>query len=100
MRTVIETPLFEKQVAAVWSEDERDEFIDWIARNPDAGEVIRGTRMGARKVRWRRKGTGKSSGVRVIYYHFPEPGLLLLTALYAKSDRETMTAAEINKLNR
>jgi hypothetical protein len=27
MKTVIETPLFEKQAAAVWSEDERDEFI-------------------------------------------------------------------------
>jgi hypothetical protein len=53
-------------------------FIVWIARNPDAGEVIRGTKMGARKVRWRRKGTGKSSGVRVIYYHFSKAGLVLL----------------------
>ena len=53
MRTVIETPTFQKQAAKLWSEDERLSFIDWIAANPLAGDVIPGA-DGARKVRWSR----------------------------------------------
>ncbi len=49
MRTVIETPTFQKQAAKLWSEDERLSFIDWIAANPLAGDVIPGA-DGARKV--------------------------------------------------
>ena len=40
MRTVIETPTFQKQAEKIWSEDERLAFIDWIASNPLAGNVI------------------------------------------------------------
>jgi hypothetical protein len=29
MRTVIETPTFQKQAGKIWSEAERLEFIDW-----------------------------------------------------------------------
>ena len=50
MFTVIETPTFQKQVAKVWTEAERLEFIAWIAANPTAGDVIPGA-DGARKVR-------------------------------------------------
>lgn len=37
MRTVIETPTFQKQAEKLWSEDERLAFIDWDAANPLAG---------------------------------------------------------------
>ena len=37
MRTVIETPTFQKQADAVWSAGEREAFIDFIACDPDAG---------------------------------------------------------------
>ena len=49
MRTVIETPTFQKQAEKLWSEDERLAFIDWIAENSLAGDVIPGA-DGARKV--------------------------------------------------
>ena len=42
MRTVIETPTFQKQAEKLWAEDERLAFIDWIAANPLAGDVIPG----------------------------------------------------------
>ncbi|MCK7576432.1 MAG: hypothetical protein MZV65_11410 [Chromatiales bacterium] len=42
MQTVIETPTFQKQADAIWSEDERLDFVTWIARNPLAGDVIPG----------------------------------------------------------
>jgi len=51
MKTVIETPTFQKQAAAIWTEDERLAFISWIAQNPLVGDVISGA-DGARKVRW------------------------------------------------
>lgn len=40
MRTVIETPTFQKQTEKLWSEDERLAFIDWIAANPLAGDML------------------------------------------------------------
>jgi len=65
MLTVIETEKFQKLAATLWSEDERMAFIDWIAANPLAGDVIPGAR-GARKVRWQVGGRGKRGGVRVV----------------------------------
>ena len=68
MRTVIETPTFQKQAAAaLWTDDEREAFIDFIAADPNAGDVIPGA-DGARKLRWQRPGMGKRSGARVIYF--------------------------------
>ncbi len=62
MRTVIETPTFQKAAARLWSDEERVAFIDWIAINPLAGDVIPGA-DGARKIRWSRSGSGKSGEV-------------------------------------
>jgi hypothetical protein len=51
MYTVIETPIFQRYAAEVWSNPEREDFISWIAAHPDAGDVIPHTN-GLRKVRW------------------------------------------------
>jgi hypothetical protein len=53
---------------------------------------------GARKVRWSRAGTGKSSGARVIYFNLTELEVVLLVAAYAKADRTNMLAADIKKV--
>lgn len=86
MRTVIETPTFQKQAAKVWTDDERHTFIEFIACNPDAGAVIPGA-DGARKVRWQREGIGKRGGVRVIYWHCVDDEVVLLAMVYAKSEQ-------------
>lgn len=52
---------------------------------------------GARKVRWGRTGTGKSGGVRVIYFNLTEEEVVLLIAVYPKADRSNMTPSEIKK---
>ena len=96
MRTVIETPTFQKQAEKFWTDDERLAFINWIAANPLAGDVIVGA-DGARKLRWSRRGSGKSGGVRVIYFNLTEQEIVLLIAAYAKTDRANMLAAEIKK---
>ena len=97
MRTVIETPSFQKQADALWAEDERLEFVTWISLNPLAGDVIPGA-DGARKVRWSAKSKGKRSGVRVVYFNLSEQGVIYLVAIYAKSDRENISANEIRKV--
>lgn len=97
MYTVIELPLFQRQVEKIWTQQERHAFIDWIAANPLAGDVIPGSKAGARKVRWQASGRGKRGGARVIYYHFAEDGVLALVQVYTKSERENITAKEIEK---
>ncbi|MDD2310394.1 MAG: hypothetical protein PHH91_12505 [Desulfuromonadaceae bacterium] len=48
------------------------------------GDVVRGS-GGVRKVRWSRRGTGKSGGVRVLYFAWTEAGQIWLLLIYAKS---------------
>jgi mRNA-degrading endonuclease RelE of RelBE toxin-antitoxin system len=74
-----ETPLFAHQAERVWSDAEREEFVDFIAGNPEAGDLIPET-GGVRKVRWSRAGSGKRGGARVIYFHHDanQPLYLLL----------------------
>lgn len=96
VRTVIETPTFQKQAAALWSLDERHSFIDFIARNPDAGDVIPGA-DGARKVRWARPGMGKRGGVRVIYFHLSGDEVVLLVMAYAKAERANVAPKDIKR---
>jgi hypothetical protein len=61
MFTVIETHVFKRSADGVWSEDERQAFIEWLAGNPLAGDVVPGA-DGLRKVRWARAGMGKRGG--------------------------------------
>jgi hypothetical protein len=35
--TVVELPLFQRLAAGVWHDAEREDFVDFIARNPEAG---------------------------------------------------------------
>lgn len=97
MRTVVETPTFQRQASKLWLEEERLEFIVWIASNPLAGDVIPGA-DGARKVRWSRAGSGKSGGVRVIYFNLTDAEVILLIAAYAKAELSNMTPADIRKV--
>ncbi|MRX07520.1 transcriptional regulator [Pseudoduganella sp. FT25W] len=84
MLTVIETQEFIASALAVWSDEERVAFIDWISSHPLAGDVIPGV-DGLRKVRWRRKGIGKRGGARVIYFTRLASGELVLLFVYTKA---------------
>lgn len=91
--TVAETPLFLRQAEAVWSASEREAFVDFIAANPEAGDVIPET-GGVRKVRWARAATGKRGGARVIYFYRDADRPLYLLLVYAKARREDLSADE------
>jgi len=97
MRTVIETEDFQRSASGVWNEGEREEFITWIAANPDAGDVIQGT-GGLRKVRWKRQGMGKSGGARVIYYHANQEERIWLLIAYAKAKFDNLPTSFLLQL--
>lgn len=84
MVTFVESPLFTKQVHDYLTDDEYRVFQLFLAANPDLGAVVRGS-GGVRKVRWNRRGTGKSGGVRVLYFVRTEAGEIWLLVIYAKS---------------
>ena len=84
MLTVIETPSFQRLWPDYWTEEERGAFAAWLAQHPDAGDVVPRS-GGLRKVRWGRAGTGKSGGVRVIYFNRLANGEICLLLIYAKS---------------
>jgi len=96
MITVVETPTFKQYVDKIWSEDQRLEFVQWIAQNPEAGDVIPKAE-GARKVRWSLNGTGKRGGVRIIYFNQIDEGHLCLVAIYKKTKKSNMTSKDIKK---
>jgi hypothetical protein len=97
MQTVVETETFADWYQRVWSDEERDAFVDWIAANPKAGRVIPGAAP-VRKVRWARDGMGKRGGARVIYFLGRPHGEVVLLLAYAKSKFDNLRPEFLLKL--
>ena len=98
LRTVAETAVFQRYAAEIWSDGELSEFITWIAANPTAGEVIRGS-GDCRKVRWTSSGRGKRGGARLIYFN-AEDGTIWLLIVYTKAKFDKLPATFLAKLKR
>lgn len=99
MLTVVETVLFQRQWPLYWTEEERGAFAAYIAAHPNAGDVVPES-GGIRKVRWRRAGTGKSGGVRVIYFSRATAGEIVLLTLYAKAKTDNLTGTKLKEIRR
>ncbi len=95
--TVIESAEFIVWSAKVWSDDERDEFIDWISEDPLVGDVIPGAGP-LRKVRWSRQGVGKRGGARVIYFNRLASGEIVLLLVHAKTKFDNLRPEFLVKL--
>ena len=65
--------------------------------NPIKGKIVKGT-GGARKIRMKLSGTGKSGGARVIYYYVDLEGEIWFLDIYMKKDKEDLTENEKKKL--
>ena len=96
MNTVIETRVFSTKANKVWTLGQYEDFILYIAGNPNAGNVVPGS-GGVRKIRWGKEGGGKQGGVRVIYFNSSDEKTWLLT-MYAKNERENIPAHELKKI--
>ena len=88
VRTVAETPIIQRYAAELWTSTEREQFINFIAANSEAGDLIRGS-GGCRKVRWATAGQGKSGGARVIYFN-AEDATIWLLIVYKKAKFDTL----------
>jgi hypothetical protein len=99
MLTVVETLFFQRQWPLYWTEEERGTFAAYIAEFPNAGDVVTDS-GGIRKVRWRRAGFGKSSGVRVIYFTRSAKGEIVPLTLYAKSKTDNLVGAKLKEIRR
>ncbi len=97
MYTLFETPTFSELWPRYWSEDEHGDFCAWLARNPYAGDVIKGT-DGCRKVRWSAEGRGKRGGTRVIYINQLDDGHIWLLFMYSKNVQADVERKLLKKL--
>lgn len=68
-----------------------------LLADTEAGDVIPGS-GGCRKLRWRKTGSGKRGGYRVIYFLRTAAGSIVLVLLYAKSVRENIEPELLRKL--
>jgi hypothetical protein len=100
MHAVIETPDFiaDAKDAGV-TDEERRKIIDTLAKNPTAGDEIKGT-GGARKVRFAARGKGKSGGYRVICFYSGLDVPVFLLNVFAKGDRVDLSQAERNEMRK
>ncbi|WP_244635027.1 type II toxin-antitoxin system RelE/ParE family toxin [Methylosinus sp. C49] len=97
--TVIETPTFARLAAQCWEDGDRTAFIDFIASNPEAGDVVPGS-GGLRKIRWGSVGRGKRGGVRVIYFNRLANGEVWLLLVYPKSVRDNIPANVLREIKK
>lgn len=97
MQTVAQTPEFLRKIRRLISDAENQALIAYLAEHPKAGDLMRGT-GGVRKLRWARDGSGKSGGVRVVYYFHDERLPLYLLTVFGKNARSNISDAQRNEL--
>jgi hypothetical protein len=99
MQTVVETPSYLADAERLLSPVEQKAVVDRLAADPGCGVVMQGT-GGVRKVRIGFGGRGKSGGARVVYLFGGEDVPVFVLAIFAKSEKANLTAAERNALGK
>ena len=99
MQALVPIGTFETKARRLLGAEGFDTMLDFLARAPKSGRIIKGT-GGLRKVRIARSGQGKSGGARVIYYYHSESKPILLLLVYAKADQDNLTDAQRAQLKR
>lgn len=89
----IETPTFTRQILELLPDDDYRQLQIILMENPERGDLIRNG-GGIRKVRFALPGTGKSAGIRAIYYWKKSDGLIYMLLAYPKSKKDTLTDKE------
>jgi hypothetical protein len=90
----LETSVFTRFVLELLSDDGFRRLQLFLMANPEAGALIRGG-GDIRKVRFALPGTGKSGGVRVVYYWIRNRHQIYLLMAYPKSKKDDLSDKEI-----
>jgi hypothetical protein len=96
---LVETRGFTRRICDLMPDDDYRMLQLELVRNPEAGRVIPGT-GGLRKLRWAASGRGRRGGARVIYYWHAESRQVLMLFVFAKNERDDLTAAQRRALRR
>ena len=95
--TFVETKLFTDLVQEYLSDDEYAAMQQFLAMNPESGDVIPGS-GGVRKLRWGVSGRGKRGGLRVIYFLRRRNDEVWMLTLYAKNVADNIPAKVLKKI--
>ena len=89
----IETHTFTRLLVDLLTDDEYTGLQNLLVESPERGPIIKGG-GGIRKLRYALTGSGKSGGVRVIYYWRRDDGLIYLLLIYPKSKKDDLSDRE------
>ena len=84
---------FSEKIDKIASQDDFAVLQIELMENPEKGDLIRGT-GGARKVRMKIGGKGKSGGARIIYYYQISEHVILFIHAFAKNEKANISEKE------
>lgn len=90
---VIRTKIYRRKSNKLLNEAERHGAEQEVLDNPEKWPVVPGT-GGVRKARAGRGASGKSGGVRILYYVWLSEYALFFMDIYAKNQQENISDAE------
>jgi hypothetical protein len=88
---------FTRRVMVLLDDDGLARVQGLLLMRPDAGKVIPKS-GGLRKLRVAAKGHGKRGGARMIYYWVAAQDRILMLDIYAKNEKEDLSAGELKQL--
>jgi hypothetical protein len=88
---------FTRRVMDLLDDDDLADVQGLLLARPDTGKVIPKS-GGLRKLRVAAKGHGKRGGARMIYYWVAARERILLLDIYAKNEKEDLSAGELKQL--
>ena len=90
---IVRTRVYAKRIAKLLSDKKIIVAEHEIIEDPLKFPIISGT-GGVRKARAARGNSGKSGGVRIIFYYMADDGLIYMLDVYAKNEQDNITEAE------
>lgn len=93
-RVFVRTALFDRKAkqAGVDENSVREFELELMRQNMTMGTHITSNIW---KVRWTRPGTGKSGGVRIFYFDYPQLEYCFLLTLFSKNEKDNLSPKEI-----
>ena len=92
-----ETHRFVKRAEKLLGAEAVSELQLYLCSFADDGAIIPNS-GGIRKMRWAGSGRGKRAGARIIYYFANKAGRILLLDIYAKNEKQNLSADDLKDL--